>query len=168
MKLITIIEAITRFAGALAALLTLPLVGALVTEVFSRYVLNSPTLWAFEVSYMVMGAIFMLGIANALRIGQHVSVDVITLTLSRRTNGVLRTLAYLLFLPLSGWLTLELYHYFMEAFSSGERSGRSAWNPVLWPGYLSWFTGFLVFSLQVLAELIKSIRQALGREDYAA
>ena len=80
MKLITIIEAITRFAGAIAALLTLPLVGALVTEVFSRYVLNSPTLWAFEVSYMVMGAIFMLGIANALRIGQHVSVDVITLT----------------------------------------------------------------------------------------
>lgn len=65
MKLITSIEAITRFAGLIAALLVLPLIGALVTEVFSRYIFDSPTLWAFEISYMVMGAIFMLGLANA-------------------------------------------------------------------------------------------------------
>lgn len=164
MKLITSIEAITRFAGLIAALLVLPLIGALVTEVFSRYIFDSPTLWAFEISYMVMGAIFMLGLANALRLGQHVSVDVVTLKLKPRVTATIRSLCYLMFLPIVSWISLELYHYFYEAFDSGERSGRSAWNPVMWPVYGVWFIGLAVLSLQVLAELLKSARIALGHE----
>jgi TRAP-type mannitol/chloroaromatic compound transport system permease small subunit len=78
MKLIQAIESLTRWAGWVGAILIFPLVGALVVEVFSRYVAGRPTLWAFEISYMVMGAIFMLGMANALRIGHHVSVDLVS------------------------------------------------------------------------------------------
>ncbi|EKO3498340.1 TRAP transporter small permease subunit [Vibrio fluvialis] len=164
MKLITSIEAITRFAGLIAALLVLPLIGALVTEVFSRYMFDSPTLWAFEISYMVMGAIFMLGLANALRLGQHVSVDVMTLKLKPRVNATVRSLCYLMFLPIVCWISLDLYHYFYEAFESGERSGRSAWNPVMWPIYGVWFIGLAALSLQILAELLKSAQIALGLE----
>ncbi len=162
MKFIFIIESITRGAGVVAALLVLPLIGALVFEVFSRYVLNNPTQWAFEISYMVMGAIFMLGLANALRLGQHVTVDVMTLKHSKRFNAVIRSLCYVMFLPLVCWITLELAHYLQEAIDSGERSGRSAWNPVMWPVYGIWFVGFAVLSLQVLAEFIKSLHVAFG------
>ena len=56
MKLIQAIESLTRWAGWVGAILIFPLVGALVVEVFSRYVIGRPTLWAFEISYMVMGA----------------------------------------------------------------------------------------------------------------
>ncbi|CAE6940078.1 TRAP transporter small permease subunit [Vibrio alginolyticus] len=164
MKLITSIEALTRFSGHIAAFLVLPLIGALVFEVFSRYVFDTPTLWAFEISYMVMGAIFMLGIANALRLGQHVSVDVVTLKLSSRVNAAVRSLCYLMFLPIVCWISLELYLYFYEAFESNERSGRSAWNPVMWPVYLVWFVGLTTLSLQIFAELLKSTQTALGRE----
>lgn len=164
MKLIAVIESLTRYAGHLAALLILPLVAALFYEVFSRYVLGSPTLWAFETSYMVMGAIFMLGMSNALRIGQHVSVDVITLKLSPRVNAAIRTLCYLLFLPLMVWLTWEVFKYFHDAWESGERSGRSAWNPVIWPVYLIWCVGFALMCLQILAELMKSIRTLVRGE----
>ncbi|XAW88413.1 TRAP transporter small permease subunit [Vibrio sp. CDRSL-10 TSBA] len=164
MKLITCIEALTRFSGVIAALLVLPLIGALVTEVFSRYVFDTPTLWAFEISYMVMGAIFMLGLANALRLGQHVSVDVITLKLPARTNAAIRSLCYLLFLPVVCWISSELYHYFLDAYQSGERSGRSAWNPVMWPVYSVWFLGMSMLSLQILAELIKSLQVTLNYE----
>ncbi len=164
MKLITGIEALTRLSGYISALLVLPLIGALVIEVISRYVFDSPTLWAFEVSYMVMGAIFMLGLANALRLGQHVSVDVVTLKFNARVNATVRAVCYLLFLPIVSWISLELYHYFYEAFESGERSGRSAWNPVMWPVYSVWFFGLSILSLQILAELLKSTRIALGRE----
>lgn len=164
MKLITLIEALTRFAGGLAALLIMPLIGALVTEVFSRYLFDSPTLWAFEISYMVMGAIFMLGLANALRQGQHVSVDVISLRLGTRTNAAIRAFFYTLFLPLVCWLSWELAKYFYESYENGERSGRSAWNPVMWPVYSVWFIGFSILSLQLLAELLKSIQTALSRK----
>lgn len=164
MKLITSIEALTRFSGHIAAFLVLPLIGGLVFEVFSRYVFDTPTLWAFEISYMVMGAIFMLGIANALRLGQHVSVDVVTLKLSSRVNAAVRSLCYLMFLPIVCWISLELYLYFYEAFESNERSGRSAWNPVMWPVYFVWFVGLTTLSLQIFAELLKSTQTALGRE----
>lgn len=164
MKLITSIEALTRFSGHIAVFLVLPLIGALVFEVFSRYVFDTPTLWAFEISYMVMGAIFMLGIANALRLGQHVSVDVVTLKLSSRVNAAVRSVCYLMFLPIVCWISLELYLYFYEAFESNERSGRSAWNPVMWPVYFVWFVGLTTLSLQIFAELLKSTQTALGRE----
>lgn len=155
--IITLIERLSRFAGILSALTVLPLVAALIIEVFCRYVLASPTLWAFEVSYMTMGAMFMLAMAHALQQDAHVSVDVVTLHLSFKTNRLIRLVAYLLLLPVMLWLTLELFDYFREAMNSGERSGRSAWNPVMWPVYLSWFTGFLLLSLQIVAEILKCL-----------
>ncbi|WP_346797247.1 TRAP transporter small permease subunit [Halomonas sp. Bachu 37] len=163
MKLIHALEALTRWAGWLGAVLVFPLIGALVYEVFSRYVIGRPTLWAFEISYMVMGAIFMLGMANALRVGQHVSVDLVSLQLSRRANALVRVVGYLCFLPLLVWLVWELFAYASQAFESNERSGRSAWNPVIWPILTVWFVGFALLALQVLAELLKAALVIMGR-----
>ncbi|MBB3330969.1 TRAP-type mannitol/chloroaromatic compound transport system permease small subunit [Halomonas campaniensis] len=162
--LIKSIESLTRFAGGIGAVLIFPLIGALVTEVFSRYVIGRPTLWAFEISYMVMGAIFMLGMANALRVGQHVSVDLVSLQLGPRPNALVRVVGYLLFLPVLVWLVWELSKYALEAFQVQERSGRSAWNPVVWPIFTVWFVGFGLLALQVVAELIKSLAVLLGRQ----
>ncbi|MCL7940815.1 TRAP transporter small permease subunit [Halomonas sp. ATCH28] len=171
MRLINSIEAVTRRAGWLGAVLIFPLIGALVFEVFSRYVLGRPTMWAFEISYMVMGAIFMLGMANALRVGQHVSVDILSLNLGQRSNALVRLVGYALFLPILLWLVWELSKYALAAFNSGERSGRSAWNPVIWPVFTVWFAGFLLLALQVVAELLKSLAilrgQAPAAEDQA-
>ncbi|MDT0501105.1 MULTISPECIES: TRAP transporter small permease subunit [unclassified Halomonas] len=162
MKLIHTIERLTRWAGWLGAVLTFPLIAALVYEVFSRYVLGRPTLWAFEVSYMVMGAIFMLGMANALRQGQHVSVDLLSQRWADRTNAAVRLAGYLLFLPVLAWLVWELGAYVIDALESGERSGRSAWNPVVWPVFLSWWLGFLLLLLQVVAEILKAVTTLRG------
>ncbi|PRY71983.1 TRAP transporter small permease subunit [Halomonas ventosae] len=163
MRVINLIESLTRRAGWGGAVLIFPLIGALVYEVFSRYVLGRPTLWAFEISYMVMGAIFMLGMANALRVGQHVSVDILSLQLGQRSNALVRLVGYVLFLPILVWLVWELSKYALAAFESNERSGRSAWNPVIWPVFTVWFVGFLLLALQVLAELLKSVAILMGR-----
>lgn len=163
MRVINLIESLTRRAGWVGAVLIFPLIGALVYEVFSRYVLGRPTLWAFEISYMVMGAIFMLGMANALRVGQHVSVDILSLQLGQRSNALVRLVGYVLFLPILVWLVWELSKYALAAFGSNERSGRSAWNPVVWPVFTVWFVGFLLLALQALAELLKSLAILMGR-----
>lgn len=163
MKLIKAIEALTRLSGWLGALLVFPLIGALIVEVFSRYVAGRPTLWAFEVSYMVMGAMFMLGMANALRIGQHVSVDIMALKLSPKVNAAIRAVGYVMFLPVLAWLVWELSKYALGAFESNERSGRSAWNPVVWPIFTVWFIGFSILALQVVAEFLKSVCLIRGK-----
>ena len=51
--------------GYLFVLVIIPLVFANVVEVFARYVLKSPTIWALDVTTMSYGALFMLG--SALR-----------------------------------------------------------------------------------------------------
>lgn len=163
MNVIHAIESLTRWAGWLGAVLNFPLIMALVYEVFSRYVLGQPTLWAFEISYMVMGAIFMLGMANALREGQHVNVDFMSQRWSRNTNAAVRLVGYALFLPVLAWLVWELAQYAHEAFETNERSGRSAWNPVVWPVFTVWLLGFSLLALQVLAELLKTVQVLRGR-----
>ena len=166
MILIKILEMPTRFFGGIAALLILPLIGALIIEVFSRHVLGTPTVWAFEISYMVMGTLFVLGMANALRLKQHVSVDLLTMNMSNRVAATIRAIFYIMLLPIIIWLTWELAYYFYEAYESGERSGRSAWNPIVWPIYFTWFLGFLLLVLQLIAELLKAIITMIsGKED---
>ena len=60
MPFVRLVGALSLWAGRAAALLVLPLVFAMVYEVVSRYAFGAPTLWAFEISYMMMGAIFLI------------------------------------------------------------------------------------------------------------
>jgi TRAP-type mannitol/chloroaromatic compound transport system permease small subunit len=98
-------------------------------------------------------------------VGQHVSVDIVTLQLKPRANALIRAVGYVLFLPVLVWLVWELSKYAWSAFDTNERSGRSAWNPVVWPIFTVWFVGFALLALQVVAELLKSVRVLMGMTD---
>ena len=71
----------------------------------------------------------------------------------------------MLFLPVVTWLCFGLWEYWVEAYVSGEQSGQSAWNPVIWPFRLCFFLGFAVLFLQGLAELIKALRFLMGETE---
>lgn len=157
MTIIRMAERITEFTGMLAALLTIPLILALVYEVFSRYVLDNPTFWAYEISYMLMGSIFVLAMGYALKVRQHVSVDLLYGKFSPRGKAIVDVFGYCVFGVAVWWMTMELYASAILAFESGEVTGKSAWNPVVWPVYTAWFVGFLMLGIQVLAELVKSM-----------
>jgi TRAP-type mannitol/chloroaromatic compound transport system permease small subunit len=45
-----------------------------------------------------------------------------------------------------------------------ERSGQSAWNPVVWPFRTVFFVSFVLLLIQVIAEVIKAGRVLAGRE----
>jgi TRAP-type mannitol/chloroaromatic compound transport system permease small subunit len=67
------VRAIDRFAelcGVAVAWLMVPLIVAVVYEVVARYAFAAPTLWSFDVTYMLYGAIFMLGAAYAYEIAE--------------------------------------------------------------------------------------------------
>ena len=59
--------------------------------------------------------------------------------------------------------TLELWEYWVEALIAGDRSGQSAWNPIIWPFRLMFFLGFALLWAQGLAELIKCFWYLSGR-----
>ena len=162
--LVRLIERVTGGIGLIAALVVAPLVLATVYEVFSRYLFNAPTIWAYELAYMAMGTNFLLGAAFTLRERGHIRIDVAYSHFSQRTQALIDALGYLfLFLPVAWWLTWGLWKYAYGAFLSGETSGESAWNPVIWPFRVVFFLGFLTLALQGTAELIKAVQAFRGR-----
>lgn len=155
------IRAIDRLTGSVSLVggwLIAPLVIGTCYEVFARYVLSAPTIWAFELGYMLTGANFLLGMAFALREDAHIRVDVLYLRFSPRTKAIVNSLSYIVVvIPICGWLALALYGHAMQSFLSHETSGQSAWNPVVWPFRLSFFVAFTVLTLQAVAELAKCV-----------
>ena len=72
---IRIIDTFTDLTGTIIAWLSMPLVLAVAYEVFARYLFNAPTIWSFDVTYMLYGTLFMLGAAYALHKGAHIRTD---------------------------------------------------------------------------------------------
>jgi TRAP-type mannitol/chloroaromatic compound transport system permease small subunit len=164
--IIRLIESITRSTGYLAALVIIPLVVATCYEVFARYVFGAPTIWAFELGYMLMGAHFLLGGALTLQRGLHVRIDLIYAQMSAKGRAAIDLSLYALFiLPCLYLLSLKLGSYTLDSFHSGERSGNSAWNPVIWPFRAIITFSFVVLFLQVIAECLKALRILMNKND---
>jgi TRAP-type mannitol/chloroaromatic compound transport system permease small subunit len=158
LAVIRIIDKFTEWTGYLFILLIIPLVFANVVEVFARYVLRDPTIWALDVTTMSYAALFMLGSALALLKGAHVRTDMLWEAFSDRTKGMIDSLAFmLLFLPTMAVLFFISIDDFLYSVSINERGSSGAWTPVLWPlrGVIP-LTAFMLF-LQGVSELMKSL-----------
>ena len=79
------------------AWLSIPLVAAVAYEVFARYLFNAPTIWSFDLTYMLYGALFMLGAAYALHKGAHIRTDFFWDNFSPRTKGLIDSISYVVF-----------------------------------------------------------------------
>ncbi len=149
------IESLTRALGYAGAVLIVPLVLATCYEVLARYAFGAPTIWAFELGYMLMGVHFLMGGALAASLEAHVRIDIIYARLSAETRAFIDAVLYLLLLVCLVFVTLRLYEYTYSAFASGEGSGQSAWNPPIWPFRAMIVLSFLVLCLQIIAEMLK-------------
>jgi len=80
-------------------------------EVFVRYVLSAPTNWAFDVSYFMYGALFMMAGAYTLSRNGHVRGDVIYRLMPVRVQASIDLVLYIIFM-LPGFGALFFYGYF--------------------------------------------------------
>ncbi|TAK82294.1 MAG: TRAP transporter small permease subunit [Betaproteobacteria bacterium] len=161
--LIRLLDRISWTPGALVAWLLIPLIAASSYEVFSRYVLGEPTFWAFEIGYMVMGTHFLIGMAYALHSDAHVRVDLFYARLPYKARALIDAFTYVcLLLPLCVWLTIGFWHKVVAAYASHERSGMSAFNPVIWPYRLVMCAAFALLGLQALVQLIRCYQVLTG------
>jgi TRAP-type mannitol/chloroaromatic compound transport system permease small subunit len=67
-------------------------------EVFVRYALNAPTVWAFDMSVQMYGALFMMAGAYALSQDAHVRGDVLYRLMPTRVQAGVDLVLYILFL----------------------------------------------------------------------
>lgn len=90
-------------------------------EVFVRYALNAPTVWAFDVTYIMYGTLFMMAGAYTLSLDGHVRADFIYRLLRPRVQAGLELALYILFffpgilaLMLAGWKYASRSWRFLE------------------------------------------------------
>lgn len=154
-----------RFADALSAwfgkafawLIILMAVGT-GYEVFVRYVLNSPTAWALDVSFILYGTLFMMGGAYTLSRGGHVRGDFLYRLWKPKNQAKIDLVLYILFffpgvtaLILSGW------KYASRSWQYGEVSVNSpAGVPVFQFKTVMVVAGILLF-IQGIAQVLRCI-----------
>ena len=157
--LIRIIERVTGSIGILASILIVPLVFATCYEVFSRYAMGAPTVWAYEIGYILTGSHFLLGMAFTLQAGEHIRIDIFSGNFSARTRAVIDLVGYAVTLPLMLWLTYALYQHLATGYLRHEHSGQSAMNMPVWPFRVVFLVAFTLLALQIVAEVIKTMRR---------
>ena len=164
--LVRAIDGLSRFFGAIAAVLVIVLVVLMLYDVVLRYAFNAPTAWGNDINTWLMGASFVLSIAYAMSTDSHVRVD---LLYDRRTRPRIRVLRPDRPHPRSScrrsagsrWGSVRSFHG--RPTSTGERSGSGGFNPIVWPFKLILFVGFAIFTLQIVAEIIKRAASLMGR-----
>ena len=158
------VRAIDRFTdttGTWIAWLNVPLMLAVRYEVVARYGFNAPTIWAYDVSFMLYATIFMLGAAYALHKGAHIRTDFFYEKWSDRTRGVVDSISYIVFF----FPALAVFLYVSGAegwysFEIGETSEQSPWRPILWPFKMVVPLTCLLLMIQGISETIKSVYAA--------
>lgn len=157
-RIIKTIDGITHWTGYLFALIVIPLVLANVVEVFMRYVMKSPTMWALDTTVMSYGSLFMLGAAYALLKGAHVRTDMFWDKFSDRKKGIIDSIAFIVFfLPSMAVLLYISWGEFQYAIEINERSTATTWQPILWPFRAVVPLTAALLILQGISELLKSL-----------
>ena len=157
------LDAVARTVGKAIAWLILPMVGSLVWEVVARYFFSAPTVWAYDMTFMLYGTFFMLGSAWTLQRGGHIRTDVYYGKWSHRTQARVDLACYLvLFFPAMAvffWLGAE---YFWKSFQQNERIVTSPWLPIVWPFKFVIPLSAVLLVLQGVAECIRCWSRAFG------
>jgi TRAP-type mannitol/chloroaromatic compound transport system permease small subunit len=127
-------------------------------EVFVRYVMNDPTSWAFDFSYIMYGALFFMAGAYTLSRGGHVRADMFYRLWRPRTQATVELVLYILFffpgvisLMYSGW------QYGTESMKILEKSINSPVGIPIWQIKMLIPVGGALVALQGVAEVLRCL-----------
>ncbi len=159
-RLLPGLDAVARALALLAMVQIVALVVVMLCEVVARYGLDSPTLWANDITYMTNGTLFLLGAAWTLRRNQHIRIDFLAARLPVRLQHLINLLFYLvLFLPMIWLIGDAAVTKAWKAWKLGELEQMSAWEPRIWPFLAGIAIGVVSLGLQCLVE---TVRHAIG------
>src|SRR5262245_46308397 len=155
------IDTFTDITGSVIAWISVPLVAAVAYEVFARYLFHAPTVWSFDVTYMLYGALFMLGAGYALHKGAHIRTDFFWESFSPRKKGWIDSIYYILFFfPAFTARFIVILSESNYSFLINEVSDQTPWRPILWPFKYCVPLACALLMIQGFSEFLKSFYMA--------
>ena len=97
LQVIHLIDRLTTWVGRSFAWLILLMAFGMGYEVLSRYLFNAPTAWAYDMSYILYGTLFMVGGAYTLSRNAHVRGDFLYRLWKPRTQATVELILYFIF-----------------------------------------------------------------------
>ena len=148
-----------RIAGVLSSLLIFVSFCLMIFAIFQRYFLNTPLKWGDEMLGYLLVAIVMSGVAEALRRGDHVAIDLLTPFFGTKIRALLTYLSYtavLAFAVIFGISADEVvrFSYGFGSFSPGYLEAP------MWIPQSTMIAGSVLLGLGALAGLIRSFCKA--------
>ena len=174
------IDLLNNFAGKALCLLMIPLIGVVVFEVISRNAFGimasydwddtaralglGPTMFAYDISRMIAGVLFMGAAGYGLMRGVHIRADFLYRNWSDKTQATVDAVLYMaFFIPSMLFFTVIAAQYWELAYRTGETAFDSPWEPILWPARLAMPVGGLLLMLQGFPELFRAFHK-MGKE----
>ena len=174
------IDVINDWAGKVLCLLMIPLIGVVVFEVISRNafaIMSSygwddiaraigigPTVFAYDISRMISGVLFMGAAGYGLMRGVHIRADFLYRNWSDKTQATVDAVLYIaFFIPSMLFFSIIAAQYWELAYRTGETAFDSPWQPLLWPARLAMPVGGLLLLLQGFPELFRAFHK-MGKE----
>jgi TRAP-type mannitol/chloroaromatic compound transport system permease small subunit len=133
-KFLFFVDKVSTLVGHAFAWLILALTLQISWEVFSRYALNQPNAWSFDLMIMMYGTVFMMAGAYTLAKNGHVRGDVLYGFFPPRLQASLDLVLYIVFfVPGTVALVWAGYTYAAESWAINEHSTLTASGPPLYP-----------------------------------
>jgi TRAP-type mannitol/chloroaromatic compound transport system permease small subunit len=157
-KTFLMVDRISTFIGQFFSWLVVALTLLIGYEVFSRYVLNNPHAWAFDVMIMMYGTMFMMAGAYTLSKNGHVRGDILYGFLKPRTQAIFDLILYVVFF-IPGVIALAYagYEYAADSWRILEHSSITADGPPLYPFKTIIPLAGVILLLQGLVEIFRCV-----------
>ena len=156
-KTIVSIDKFNKTIGNIVCWITIPLILGMVYEVLARKLFLAPTIWAYDMSRFLYGALFMLGAGYALSKGVHIRADFLYRNFKTKTQGKIDFWLYLLFYFPGLIVFLYMTTIFVqESIMRNERGMDTTWMPYMWPIKSCLWFGIIFLLIQGISELFKS------------
>ncbi len=156
-KTIVSIDKFNKTIGNIVCWITIPLILGMVYEVLARKLFLAPTIWAYDMSRFLYGALFMLGAGYALSKGVHIRADFLYRNFKTKTQGKIDFWLYLLFYFPGLIVFLYMTTIFVqESIMRNERGMDTTWMPFMWPIKSCLWFGIIFLLVQGVSELFKS------------
>ena len=151
------VDRLSEWSGKAVAWLMLPLILELVYDTFARYLFNAPTVWSFDLSYMLYGILFMIGGAYALLDESHIRIEIFYNRFSKKCKAASDLIGYVLFFfPAIGALFYFGIFYSADSWKILEHSTSSYWSPPVYHFKTIIPLAALLLLLEGLSKFIKA------------
>ena len=151
------IDKFSKWVGNVVCWILMPLIFAMTYEVLARKLFLAPTIWAYDISRFLYGALFMLGAAYALSKGVHIRADFLYRNFKSKNQGKIDFWLYLLFYFPGLLVFLYMTIGFVgESIQRGEKGMDTTWMPYMWPIKTCLLVGIIFLLIQGVSELFKS------------